>query len=39
MHNNCTPHPPEPVLDVVVIGEALIDVVTTPEGTNEHPGG
>ena len=27
------------MLDVVVIGEALIDVVTTPEGTNEHPGG
>jgi fructokinase len=26
-------------LDVVVIGEALIDVVTTREGTNEHPGG
>ena len=39
MHNNGKPHPPEKVLDVVVIGEALIDVVTTPEGTNEHPGG
>ena len=39
MHNNGKPNPPEQVLDVVVIGEALIDVVTTPEGTNEHPGG
>jgi fructokinase len=39
MHNNGKPHPPRQVLDVVVIGEALIDVVTTPEGTNEHPGG
>jgi fructokinase len=27
------------VVDAVVIGEALIDVVTTPEGTKEHPGG
>lgn len=39
MHNNGWPHPPRQVLDVVVIGEALTDVVTTPEGTNEHPGG
>jgi len=39
MQNNGKPTPPRPVLDVVVIGEALIDVVTTPEGTNEHPGG
>src|SRR5688500_8350132 len=39
MHNNGKPHPPRQALDVVVIGEALIDVVTTPEGTTEHPGG
>jgi len=39
MQNNGKPTPPRQVLDVVVIGEALIDVVTTPEGTNEHPGG
>ncbi|MFF1253478.1 carbohydrate kinase [Pseudarthrobacter sp. NPDC058329] len=39
MHNNGKPNPPRQVLDVVVIGEALTDVVTTPEGTNEHPGG
>lgn len=25
--------------DVIVIGEALVDVVTSPEGTVEHPGG
>ncbi|MDQ0680434.1 fructokinase [Arthrobacter pascens] len=25
--------------DVVVIGEALVDVVTSPQGTVEHPGG
>ncbi len=30
---------PEPALDVLVIGEALIDVVTTPSGQVEHPGG
>lgn len=39
MHNNGKPHPPGQVPDVVVIGEALIDVVTTPDGTTEHPGG
>jgi len=39
MHNNGKPNPPRQALDVVVIGEALIDVVTTPEGTSEHPGG
>jgi fructokinase len=39
MHSNGKPHPPEQVLDVVVIGEALVDVVATPEGTTEHPGG
>lgn len=30
---------PRNPLDVIVIGEALIDVVTTPQGTIEHPGG
>ena len=39
MHNGRKPNPPGQGLDVVVIGEALIDVVTTPVGTNEHPGG
>jgi fructokinase len=27
------------ILDVIVIGEALTDVVVTPDGTSEHPGG
>jgi fructokinase len=27
------------ILDVVVVGEALTDVVTSPEGTSEYPGG
>ena len=39
MHNNGNPNAPGQALDVVVIGEALMDVVATPEGTNEHPGG
>ncbi|HET6242609.1 MAG TPA: hypothetical protein VFD99_11545 [Arthrobacter sp.] len=26
-------------LDVGGVGEALIDAVTSPEGTSEHPGG
>jgi fructokinase len=39
MHYNGKPNPPRQVLDVVVIGEALTDVVTTPGGTIEHPGG
>lgn len=39
MHNHAKPNPPRQVLDVVVIGEALTDIVTTPEGTTEHPGG
>jgi fructokinase len=39
MHSNSKPDPPGQILDVVVIGEALIDVVTTPEGKTEHPGG
>ena len=39
MHNNPKPNPPGRAMDVIDIGEALIDVVTTPEGTYEHPGG
>ena len=39
MDNNRKPYPPRQVLDVVVVGEALTDVVTTPEGTHEYPGG
>ncbi|MGF9648426.1 carbohydrate kinase [Pseudarthrobacter oxydans] len=39
MHTNGKPDHPRQALDVVVIGEALTDVVTTPEGTTEHPGG
>jgi fructokinase len=39
MHHNGKPNPPRQALDVVVIGEALTDVVTTPGGTTEHPGG
>jgi fructokinase len=31
--------PSRPLLDVVVVGEALIDVVTSPEGTSEYVGG
>jgi len=31
--------PSRQLLDVVVVGEALIDVVTSPEGTTEYPGG
>lgn len=30
---------PQNALDVIVIGEALIDVVSSPGGTIEHPGG
>ncbi|WOH20575.1 carbohydrate kinase [Paenarthrobacter sp. GOM3] len=30
---------PQSALDVLVIGEALIDVVTAPSGQVEHPGG
>ncbi|SEQ28656.1 carbohydrate kinase [Arthrobacter sp. OV608] len=39
MHTSGKPRPPQQSLDVVVIGEALIDVVTTPRGTIEYPGG
>ncbi|MFF2843664.1 carbohydrate kinase [Paenarthrobacter sp. NPDC057981] len=30
---------PEPETEVVVVGEALVDIVVTPQGTVEHPGG
>ncbi len=30
---------PTPSLDVVVIGEALMDIVVSPRGSTEHPGG
>ena len=39
MHYLETDGPAQQFLDVVVVGEALIDVVTAPEGTSEHPGG
>ncbi|MEV4989857.1 PfkB family carbohydrate kinase [Pseudarthrobacter sp. LMD1-1-1.1] len=34
-----TPHDVQRFLDVLVVGEALVDVVTTPDGQVEHPGG
>jgi fructokinase len=39
MHFNGKPNPARQLLDVVVIGEALTDVVITPGGAIEHPGG
>ncbi|KRE85089.1 MULTISPECIES: carbohydrate kinase family protein [unclassified Arthrobacter] len=39
MDNSGKPHSSRQVLDVVVVGEALTDVVTTPAGTHEYPGG
>lgn len=39
MHNTGKQNPPGQVTDVVVIGEALTDVVSTPAGTSNHPGG
>ena len=33
------PNTPAATPDVIVIGEALVDVVTSPAGTIEHPGG
>ncbi|SDP63600.1 fructokinase [Arthrobacter sp. ok909] len=30
---------PKPSIDVIVIGEALVDIVVSPRGTVEHPGG
>ena len=38
MHNKGKPVPPRQALDAVVIGEAHIGIVTTPEGTKGHPG-
>ncbi len=32
-------HAPEPPLDVVVVGEALIDIVQSADGQKEYPGG
>lgn len=39
MHDYGKPSPAPKALDAVVIGEALIDIVTTADGTKEHPGG
>jgi fructokinase len=39
MHYLESAGPSRQFLDVVVVGEALIDVVTSPEGTTEYPGG
>lgn len=39
MHNRDRPRLPRQPPDAVVIGESLTDIVTTPWGTNEHPGG
>ena len=39
MHYLESDSPSRQFLDVVVVGEALIDVVTSPEGTSEYPGG
>jgi fructokinase len=39
MHHLEAAGPARHFLDVVVVGEALIDVVTSPGGTSEHPGG
>lgn len=39
MHYLESASPSRQLLDVVVVGEALTDVVTSPEGTSEYPGG
>ncbi|SDP65793.1 fructokinase [Arthrobacter sp. ok909] len=39
MHYLESAGPSRQFLDVVVVGEALIDVVSSPEGTSEYPGG
>jgi fructokinase len=39
MHRDRNAALTQQVLDVIVIGEALTDIVTTPGGTTEHPGG
>jgi fructokinase len=33
------PGDPKPGVDVLVVGEALVDIVVSPRGTVEHPGG
>ncbi|MET3923861.1 carbohydrate kinase [Arthrobacter sp. UYEF20] len=39
MHHLEAAIPARPFPDVIVVGEALIDIVTTPAGTRERPGG
>jgi fructokinase len=39
MHYLESASPSRQLLDVVVVGEALTDVVISPEGTSEYPGG
>ena len=39
IHSARNAAPSQQTLDVVVIGEALTDIVTTPGGITEHPGG
>lgn len=39
MHYYGKPNAVPQVMEAVVIGEALTDIVTTSDGTNEHPGG
>lgn len=39
MQNPDAIFPDRKFLDVIVVGEALIDVVISPEGIREHPGG
>lgn len=39
MHQVGNAGPARQVMDVVVMGESLIDIVTTPDGITEHPGG
>lgn len=39
MHNPDTVGHARQTFDVLVVGEALTDVVTSPEGSVEHPGG
>jgi fructokinase len=34
-----TPDASQPGIDVIVVGEALVDIVVSPRGTVEHPGG
>ena len=39
MHNPDAAGQSRQTLDVLVVGEALTDIVTSPEGSVEHPGG